>query len=120
MSTITREWLRNQISAIKAVGITDSNTLQAFEITLASLEAEPVAYTEKCEITNMQATGLYLRGFPDGSHGRDIALYTAPPAPIMPDEMAISDDMNLFQKSFAQGHNACRAAMLQGGENEAR
>lgn len=41
---------------------------------------EPVAWTEKCEITNMQATGLYFRGFPDNSRGHDIALYTAPPA----------------------------------------
>ncbi|EKK5182727.1 hypothetical protein PU706_003770 [Cronobacter sakazakii] len=48
-------------------------------------KAEPVAWTEKCEITNMQATGLYLRGFPDGSQGRDIPLYTAPPAPVVPD-----------------------------------
>lgn len=49
---------------------------------IASLDkaaTEPVAWTEKCEITNMQATGLYLRGFPDNSHGRDIALYTVPP-----------------------------------------
>ncbi|EHL4286075.1 DUF551 domain-containing protein [Salmonella enterica subsp. enterica serovar Orientalis] len=30
--------------------------------------------------------------------------------------MATSDDMNLYQKSFAQGYNACRAAMLQGGQ----
>lgn len=44
MSTITKEWLQSQISAIKAVGITESNTLQAFEIALASLEAEPVAW----------------------------------------------------------------------------
>lgn len=43
---------------------------------------EPVAWTERCEITNMQSTGLYLRGFPNNSQGRDIALYTAPqPAP---------------------------------------
>lgn len=34
------------------------------------------------------------------------------PVLVVPDEMAISDDMNLYQKSFAQGHNACRAAML--------
>lgn len=39
------------------------------------------------------------------------------PAPVVPDEMATSDDMNLYQKSFAQGYNACRAAMHQGGEN---
>ncbi|EGI6144858.1 DUF550 domain-containing protein [Salmonella enterica subsp. enterica serovar Weltevreden] len=38
------------------------------------------------------------------------------PAPVVPDEMATSDDMNLYQKSFAQGWNACRAAMLQGGQ----
>ncbi|EKS7426689.1 hypothetical protein QCK43_001435 [Enterobacter cancerogenus] len=55
----------------------------AMDALLASLEADPVAYTEKCEITNMQATGLYLRGFPDNSQGRDIALYTAPPAPVL-------------------------------------
>lgn len=36
--------------------------------------------------------------------------------PVVPDEMATSDDMNLYQKSFAQGYNACRAAMLQGVE----
>lgn len=59
----------------------------AMDALLASLEAEPVAYTEKCEITNMQATGLYLRGFPDNYQGRDIALYTAPPASVsVPDE----------------------------------
>ncbi|WP_212769157.1 hypothetical protein [Pectobacterium versatile] len=31
----------------------------------------------------------------------------------VPDQMAISDDMSLTQQSFARGHNACRAAMLQ-------
>ena len=30
------------------------------------------------------ATRLYLRGFPDSSQGRDIPLYTAPPAPVVP------------------------------------
>ncbi|BBT71121.1 hypothetical protein [Klebsiella sp. WP8-S18-ESBL-06] len=46
-------------------------------------------------------------------------LYTAPPAQVVPNEMAISDDMNLYQKSFAQGHNACRAAMLQESQKAA-
>ncbi|EPS0644766.1 hypothetical protein ACVBEK_003562 [Cronobacter malonaticus] len=41
------------------------------------------------------------------------AISQQPTAVSVPDEMAISDDMNLYQKSFAQGHNACRAAMLQ-------
>lgn len=39
------------------------------------------------------------------------------PAPVVPDEMATSDDMNLYQKSFAQGYNACRTAMLNGGKS---
>ncbi|ELY6089855.1 hypothetical protein SNO32_000755 [Cronobacter sakazakii] len=52
--------------------------------------AEPVAWTEKCEITNMLATGLYLRGFPDSSQGRDIPLYTAPPAPVVPEGLRIA------------------------------
>ncbi|EOZ4489052.1 hypothetical protein ACQLT9_006013, partial [Salmonella enterica subsp. diarizonae] len=52
--------------------------------------AEPVAWTEKCEITNMQATGLYLRGFPDNSQGRDIALYTAPPVPVVPEGLRLA------------------------------
>ena len=41
-STLTREWLQHQISAIEAVGITDSNTLAAFKLALAALDSEPV------------------------------------------------------------------------------
>ncbi|HIH4997672.1 hypothetical protein [Citrobacter sp. 50677481] len=95
--------------------------LRLAEIALASLEAEPVAWTEKCEITNMQATGLYLRGFPDNSQGRDIALYTAPPAPVVPPgadahsaRMAVGFN-KYAQSGFIEGWNACRAAMLQAG-----
>lgn len=43
-STITREWLQHQISAIEAVGITDSNTLAAFKLALAAIDSEPVAW----------------------------------------------------------------------------
>ena len=102
-------------------------------IALSSLEAEPVAYTEKCEITNMQATGLYLRGFPDNSQGRDIALYTAPPAPVSVPDEATPENIEILASTFAprgvtyqwdrdecnaaaDSWNACRAAMLQGAE----
>ncbi|WQD08207.1 DUF551 domain-containing protein [Klebsiella pneumoniae] len=43
-SKLTREWLQHQISAIEAVGITDSNTLAAFKLALAAMESEPVAW----------------------------------------------------------------------------
>lgn len=44
-SKLTKEWLQHQISAIQAVGITDSNTLAAFKLALAALDSEPVAWT---------------------------------------------------------------------------
>ncbi|EPZ0886906.1 hypothetical protein [Klebsiella pneumoniae] len=43
-SKLTKEWLQHQISAIQAVGITDSNTLAAFKLALAALDSEPVAW----------------------------------------------------------------------------
>lgn len=43
-SKLTREWLQHQISAIEAVGITDSNTLAAFKLALSALDSEPVAW----------------------------------------------------------------------------
>lgn len=49
-SKLTREWLQHQISAIEAVGITDSNTLAAFKLALAAMDSEPVAYTDEAEL----------------------------------------------------------------------
>lgn len=56
------------------------------------------------------------RQWPEPKDGEPRLHIKEQPAPVVPDEMATSDDMNLYQKSFAQGYNACRAAMLQGVE----
>ena len=48
----------------------------------------------------------------DAIKGLEELLVSREAEKVLPDEMAASDDMNLYQKSFAQGHNACRAAML--------
>ncbi|EHA9220606.1 DUF550 domain-containing protein [Salmonella enterica subsp. enterica serovar Abony] len=56
------------------------------------------------------------REWPEPKDGEPRLHIKEQPAPVVPDEMATSDDMNLYQKSFAQGYNACRAAMLQGGQ----
>lgn len=69
-------------------GIAAANRVAELE---ARIEQQPVAYTEECEITNMQATGLYLRGFPTNAQGRDIPLYTAPPA-TSPVAVKLPDD----------------------------
>lgn len=94
---------------------------------IAAFGAKPVAYTEKCEITNMQATGLYLRGFPDNSQGRDIALYTEPPAPVAMKDHQIRELVNDLRDIAIGYHGAqqlreriartVRAAMLQAGNS---
>ncbi|MCU3502794.1 hypothetical protein N8Y70_22805 [Enterobacter hormaechei subsp. hoffmannii] len=79
MSTITKEWLESQISAIKVVGITDSNTLQAFEIALASLEAEAVGYMNR--FTGRVFT-LEEQPGADTDVNVYVPVYAAPPAPV--------------------------------------
>ncbi|EAO9833302.1 hypothetical protein CRY23_01450 [Salmonella enterica] len=114
-----------------------ADMLKVVDEVLASRTAEPVAWTEKCEITNMQATGLYLRGFPDNSHGRDIALYTAPPAPVVDADDNFYSWFGREWEQYYQPNNyslsakkhlgaiaesawfACRAAMLQAGNSPA-
>ncbi|ATM93812.1 TPA: DUF551 domain-containing protein [Klebsiella aerogenes] len=60
---------------------------------LAAMDSEPVAYTEKHEISNMHATGLYLRAWPadrarNAVEGYTIPLYPhAQPAPVVPEDV---------------------------------
>lgn len=82
------------------------------------VDADPVVFTDERNLHHIamgRETSL-IWGKQNQEVG-DIPLYRhAQPVPVVPDEMATSDDMNLYQKSFAQGYNACRAAMLQGVE----
>ncbi len=65
------------------------------------------AMIEKLEINK-------TRQWPEPKDGEPRLHIKEQPVPVVPDEMATSDDMNLYQKSFAQGYNACRTAMLNG------
>lgn len=111
MTTITKERLQEVIDG--DILFTDEQRELA-RIALASMDAEPVGYFYA------DKPGDWYQ-ISDGDRVPDhrrISLYRhAQPASVMPDEMAISDGMNLYQKSFAQGHNACRAAMLQAGNS---
>ncbi|EAX6829320.1 DUF551 domain-containing protein [Salmonella enterica] len=82
------------------------------------VDADPVVFTDERNLHHIamgRETSL-IWGKQNQEVG-DIPLYRhAQSVPVVPDEMATSDDMNLYQKSFAQGYNACRAAMLQGVE----
>ncbi|MCX9067678.1 hypothetical protein NLN84_19070 [Citrobacter portucalensis] len=87
-----------------------ADVLKVIDGAIAAFDEKPVAYIFK------HPSGRLFWALTDESNKgqRDVMpVYAAPrPAPLMSDEMAISDDMNLYQKIFAQGHNACRAAIL--------
>ncbi|SXE69522.1 Eaa1 [Klebsiella variicola] len=80
-STITRErleWL-SQISCrddIEDIGGDEIRELAS--MALAAMDSEPVAYTEKHEISNMHATGLYLRAWPADRARNAVEGYTIP------------------------------------------
>lgn len=70
----------------------EAERLQAIidDMALAAMDSEPVAYTEKHEISNMHATGLYLRAWPadrarNAVEGYTIPLYRHAQKPVIPD-----------------------------------
>lgn len=80
-SAITRERLEwiSQISCrddIEDIGGDEIRELAS--MALAAMDSEPVAYTEKHEISNMHATGLYLRAWPADRARNAVEGYTIP------------------------------------------
>ncbi|MCK6950530.1 hypothetical protein L8T13_13990 [Enterobacter roggenkampii] len=143
MSTITKEFTKEQLieqakknievlhgAVEKIPGASDAAVihLKLAEITLASLEAEPVGEVSE------QRDGLVMDGTVDlggasthriikgASKMKRLPLgtkfYTAPPAPVsVPDAMEMDDDFDsAFEHGKAVGWNAYRAAMLQGSD----
>ncbi|MBK2493759.1 hypothetical protein FKL41_11720 [Klebsiella pneumoniae] len=85
-STITREQLEEWVAQFDEDGGCDATDRQLEALirqSLVAMDSEPVAYTEKHEISNMHATGLYLRAWPadrarNAVEGYTIPLYTTP------------------------------------------
>ncbi|MEP8680841.1 hypothetical protein ABKV33_07840 [Enterobacter ludwigii] len=143
MSTITSEFTKEQlieqarknIEVLRGVaeripGASDAAVihLKLAEITLASLEAEPVAYIiqDKADRKEGNRGQLSFKSV-EQYHEKDIneheltatPLYTAPPAPVsVPDEAVDNGDPNdEFDYGYVRGLNECRAAMLQGADD---
>lgn len=70
--------------------------------------ATPVALVDR----RPAASGgiCWQHGGKDLPHGTE--LFTAPPAPAVPEEMKRDPDADVFDPGFMNGWNACRAAML--------
>ncbi|MDK2353548.1 hypothetical protein [Enterobacter hormaechei] len=136
--TLTKEWLLNTIAELEeerdaTPGIVNEDAekaLAAMKRALASLMADPVAWTDEQELRDVEK---YCCGYlftanpitPNADPHRVIKLYTASPAPMLPEEMpkGLAGQIvsllahNIGDKLLAQKiWNACRAAMHQGAE----
>lgn len=70
------------IEKLKAAEQNPSGMFEIDEDTICAvmeiLTAPPVAFTEKHEISNMEATGLYLRAWPGDRARNEVEGYTIP------------------------------------------
>ncbi|HBC9619564.1 TPA: DUF551 domain-containing protein [Escherichia coli] len=116
MTTFTDKELIKEIKErIGSLDVRDNVERRAYEIALASLEAEPVAWLHS-------DNGL---GIPAITRSKNIAdswlskgwyvqpLYMAQPVSVVPDALP---SLNNGIVGFDEGWNACRAVMLHGAE----
>ena len=123
MTTITRERLQEVIDG--DILFTDEQRELA-RIALASLTAEPVLYAAEETLAYANMGELHLTCLSEPMGDAVIPLYAAPPAPVsVPDEIPKLKDGRGFKYvkdrvrysvNYANGWNACRAAMLQGAD----
>ncbi|MCN7707625.1 hypothetical protein MLT05_05920 [Escherichia coli] len=123
MTTLTDKELIKEIKErISSLDVRDNIERRAYEIALASLEADPVAYIFK------HPAGKLFWALTDESNKDQsdvIPVYAAPSVPVVPAALPENDDEDghdidylepseVYSLGRTAGWNACRAAMLQG------
>lgn len=132
MTTFTDKELIKEIKErIGSLDVRDNIERRAYEIALASLEAEPVAWVMADDLRDnaIVSTPAYpcLDDAKERTIGSLIALYAAPPVPVIPAALPENDDEDghdidylepseVYALGRTAGWNACRAAMLHGAE----
>ena len=126
MTTFTdKEMIKEIKERIGSLDVRDNIERRAYEIALASLEAEKVTLYRERNPYNGMTTGWQELTEQEYEFVKDNAsenaefrtVYTAPPAQVVPDEMYWQDapvEGSSKAAAYATGWNACRAAMLQG------
>ncbi|EIH4659324.1 DUF551 domain-containing protein [Escherichia coli] len=118
MTVLTDKELIKEIKErIGSLDVRDNIERRAYEIALASLEAEPVAWMrDDADGREYNAHNEFSCG------GRGIPLYAAPPAPVVPEEKPMPNPLSMYAVDAVaaiaevRGWNACRAAMLHGAK----
>ncbi|HHP9888246.1 DUF551 domain-containing protein [Salmonella sp. ZJHZ21_0177] len=121
MTTLTDKELIKEIKErIGSLDVRDNIERRAYEIALASLEADPVAYIFK------HPAGKLFWALTDESNKEQsdvIPVYAAPPVPVVPEEKPMPNPIKMYAVDAVaaiaevRGWNACRAAMLQSQGN---
>ncbi|EQC3408430.1 hypothetical protein ACY4DU_002005 [Salmonella enterica] len=117
--TITKERLlkiqhwRETYGADSNVMLPTEEAAELARIALASLTAEPVLYAAEETLAYANMGEIHLTCLSEPMGDAVIPLYTAPPVPVVPEEIE-PDSNNTYD--YVDGWNACRAAMLQGAE----
>ncbi|EFH5707523.1 DUF551 domain-containing protein [Escherichia coli] len=118
MSTFTdKEMIKEIKERIGSLDVRDNIERRAYEIALASLEAEPVAWMrDDADGREYNARNEFSGG------GGGIPLYATPPVPVVPEEKPIPNPLSMYAVDAVaaiaevRGWNACRAAMLHSAE----
>lgn len=125
MTTLTDKELIKEIKErIGSLDVRDNIERRAYEIALASLEADPVAYIFK------HPAGKLFWALTDESNKDQsdvIPVYATHPVPVVPAALPENDDEDghdidylepseVYSLGRTAGWNACRAAMLHGAE----
>ncbi|EFG2576060.1 DUF551 domain-containing protein [Escherichia coli] len=118
MTTLTDKELIKEIrERIGSLDVRDNIERRAYEIALASLEAEPVAWMrDDADGREYNARNEFSGG------GGGVPLYATPPVPVVPEEKPMPNPLSMYAVDAVaaiaevRGWNACRAAMLHGAE----
>lgn len=119
-TAVTKESLAARIAELEsgARSLKEDYTLAAYKMLLATMEAEPVAWTNSDALADVYC-GLTSMMGPEDTIGYTPLYLHAPPATVVPDESTAEDcpafvkyDVTGVDEAWACGFNACRAAML--------
>lgn len=125
MTTLTDKELIKEIKErIGSLDVRDNIERRAYEIALASLEAEPIGF--RCRRNDNLGDWSYVyHREPDDFERKHLVIegiYAAPPAPVVPEEKPIPNPLSMYAVDAVaaiaevRGWNACRAAMLHSAE----